>query len=143
MQLKVALLTKSWNYITTAVWWLSFLSYFAFVVAYSMVKSLSFYKLFFEIVSSSDKIFWLINLLIPVACLMIDVAFDYTYRMVWPDIGIVIRERESLNLDKDVHALNPQRNNSSATSFRSVEYEVVKGATPGQPANYKGTPHRG
>jgi phospholipid-transporting ATPase len=94
-QFKVAIMMYTWSLIPVVVWIASYLFGWFFIVVYSAIwPSNSFY--YVMIVACSRPTFWLLNILLPLACIGIDVATQYTYSMYFPTPVTILRENKHL-----------------------------------------------
>jgi len=116
VNLVVALETRFWVSLTHLAIWGSIIGWFIFLTLYSLIPAV---ETTYHVVShlATSTAFWLLLVLVPVACLLIDVTWYYIKRNFLPSKVHIVQELQKL-----------------ATSRKEARRDFYKKATPSSQA---------
>eukprot|EP01029_Cantina_marsupialis_P011720 TRINITY_DN2602_c0_g2_i3.p1 TRINITY_DN2602_c0_g2~~TRINITY_DN2602_c0_g2_i3.p1 ORF type:complete len:1362 (-),score=419.44 TRINITY_DN2602_c0_g2_i3:1230-5315(-) len=95
---KVFMYTKTWNWMSCLVWLLSPIAYFATIIPYSMLCTLTPQYCYVPIYTFFAPQFWLFVFGVPVAAMVFDYSVSFARKMYWPSPIDIGREIEHFGL---------------------------------------------
>ena len=132
VNLKLAMRTRYWTWITHFLTWGSIVVFFAFLAYVSSIwKSMDLFPELYGVVSVfSQPTFWLVVLLATVMCLCFDMGVDSIHRTFFPNMQHFFQQLEYLGGGKQpvsslqstpIHTPRQSRSNSLALSADSLD----------------------
>jgi len=138
VNMKIGLLTTTWNWATHLFLYLSVLVWFLFVYVYSALDiTPDMYHVAHQLFSYPD--YWLWSLLVPIALMIPVVSYKYYKRMYYPTLLDIVAERDAGQISHQIKDSEFDGHRISISNFSSNEDDDVhpfhKGSGSGSTAS--------